>query len=208
MYKKGWFKLQLAILAAFMLGGIGGYGLGAYLPIQSLYPLTSLSRSFQPKTPIPATSNPIQVRFSPGGQCTEFAVKAIQGAQTSILVQAYSFTCPLIVGALVDAKKRGVNIKILVDRSQLTAKSSKVSQVLAAGIPIAVDKVPGIAHNKVMIIDEEYVLTGSFNWTAAAEKRNAENLLFIKDPCVHKLYKENWEKRAMSAQKISFSKIR
>lgn len=70
---------------------------------------------------------------------------------------------------------------------------------MAAGIPTAVDKAIGIAHNKVMIIDDEYVLTGSFNWTTAAEKRNAENLLLIQDPHINQLYRANWQKRASKA---------
>ncbi|MFN7095423.1 MAG: phospholipase D family protein [Burkholderiales bacterium] len=193
-------QLQAALLTAFLLGGISGYGIAIYLPEFSLQKVAILSHSIPTKHPTIADSKPIQVRFSPGGQCTAFVVQAIQSTQKTILVQAYSFTCPQIVGALIDAKKRGVAVKVLVDRSQLTARSSKVSQVLAAGIPIAIDQVPGIAHNKVMIIDDEYVLTGSFNWTAAAEKRNAENLLLIRDPDIHELYRENWEKRAMGAQ--------
>jgi len=183
IYQQGKLKLTSAILAALLMGSIGGYEAATYwhaLPLQ--------------------TGNiSIQVRFSPGGQCTWFTVQAIQAAQQSILVQAYSFTAAVIVDALITAHQRGIAIKILVDRSQLTAKSSQVSRVLAAGIPIAIDKVPGIAHNKVMIIDDDYVLTGSFNWTEAAEKRNAENLLLIKDRHTNSLYRSNWEKRAMQA---------
>lgn len=189
-HKKSKARFRSAILAAFMIGAIGGYGTATYWhPLQA----QSQQRSLQ------ADSSHIQVRFSPDGKCTEFTVKAIQAAKRSILVQAYAFTSPIIVGALINAHKRGVTVKILVDRSQLTARGSKVAQVLAAGIPTAVDKALGIAHNKVMIIDDEYVLTGSFNWTDAAEKRNAENLLLIQDQYINKLYRLNWQKRANKA---------
>jgi phospholipase D len=186
-YKKSKAKFQAAILAAFMIGGIGGYGTATYWQLLQ-------APSQQPI--LQAGSPHIQVRFSPDGKCTEFTVQAIQAAKRSILVQAYSFTSSVIVSALINAQRRGVNVKILVDRSQLTARGSKVALVLAAGIPTAVDKALGIAHNKVMIIDEEYVLTGSFNWTDAAEKRNAENLLLIQDPYINELYRANWQKRA------------
>jgi phospholipase D len=195
IYKKSKARFQAAILAAFMLGGIGGYIIATYGQLPQ-------KQSQQPS--LQADSPHIEVRFSPDGKCTAFTVEAIQAAKRSILVQAYSFTCPIIVGALINAQKRGVAVKILVDRSQLTARGSKVALVLAAGIPTAVDKAIGIAHNKVMIIDDEYVLTGSFNWTTAAEKRNAENLLLIKDQHINKVYRANWEKRA---KKASFMKI-
>lgn len=183
IYQKINLKIKSAILASFIIGGISGYGTAAYWQV----------------IPIQTSSPTIQVRFSPGGACTAFTVQAIQAAKESILVQAYSFTAPEIINALIAAHQRGIAVKILVDRSQLTARSSKVRQVLGAGIPIAIDKVPGIAHNKIMIIDDDCVLTGSFNWTVAAEKRNAENLLLIKDMHINSIYRENWEQRAMQA---------
>ena len=58
-----------------------------------------------------------------------------------------------------------------------------------------------------MIIDDEYVLTGSFNWTVAAEHRNAENLLLIRDRSTNKTYRDNWEQRAEKAQVIKLADI-
>jgi phospholipase D len=144
----------------------------------------------------------IQVRFSPGGQCLQFTQQAIALAQKTILVQAYAFTAPSIAEALIAAHQRGVEVKILVDRSQLTAKGSQVHRVRQQGIPVSIDVVPGIAHNKVMIIDNHYVLTGSFNWSNAAETKNAENLLLIADLQLNKLYTTNWHTRAAHATPI------
>lgn len=152
--------------------------------------------------PISIAENSIQVRFSPGGQCLQFTQQAIALAQKTILVQAYAFTASPIAEALIAAHKRGVIVKVLVDRSQLTAKGSQVHRVLQQGIPASIDVVPGIAHNKVMIIDDHYVLTGSFNWSNAAETRNAENLLLIADPQVNKIYAANWQARAAYATPI------
>jgi phospholipase D len=181
-------KSNLGIVLAFTLGSMGGYGSAIYFPPH-------------PITPNPTPSH-IQIRFSPGGDCIKFTEQAIAMAQEYILVQAYAFTSPAIAQALIDAHKRGVMVKVLVDRSQLTAKYSQVKKIFDNHIPIAIDVVPGIAHNKVMIIDDIYVLTGSFNWTNAAEYRNAENLLLINDKDINKVYRENWEKRAARAQPI------
>ena len=74
--------------------------------------------------------------------------------------------------------------------------------MIAAGIPVAIDYMPGCAHNKIIIIDHDQVLTGSYNWTVSAERRNAENLLLIKDKAINKRYKEEWQKRAAEALPI------
>ena len=118
----------------------------------------------------------------------------LSNVKSEILVQAYSFTSKPIAKALVDAHKRGVHTKL-----------SLINQIY--GINIAPQILPAIwesrrilmrstaiAHNKIMIIDKEVVITGSFNFTRAAEEKNAENLLIIRSKELAKEYFENWEK--------------
>ena len=112
---------------------------------------------------------------------------------------AYTLTCPDIFQALVRAFERGVDVKILIDKSQLSAPSSQLSFFVQNGVPLFIDSTIGIAHNKVMIIDEALILTGSYNWSRAANTRNAENLLFIRDPSLVELYKQNWKRRLRKA---------
>lgn len=145
----------------------------------------------------------INVCFSPEGQCTNGIVEAIEHAQKSILVMAYSFTSRQIAEALIEAHQRGIVVKILIDKSQIRNKHSYLPLLAEQGLPIFIDSVRGIAHNKVMIFDERYVLTGSFNWTQAADSRNAENVLLINDPSLAEIYKENWERRAQAAKTYS-----
>lgn len=166
--------------------------------------------------PLPAhtiAEQAIKVQFSPNGECLSLIKEAINLANHQILVQAYSFTSAEIAEALVRAYKTGIKVKILVDRSQLTAKGSQVQYVKKKGIAVSVDNVSdakkkkdkamgGIAHNKVMIIDDRHVLTGSFNWSVAAATRNAENLLLITDKQINQLYTNNWHTRAKYAQPI------
>ena len=141
----------------------------------------------------PQSLPPIEVYFSPKGGCTEAAVKEITAAKDSILVQAYSFTSVPIAKALVDAHKRGVNIQVILDKSQRTEKYSSADFVQHAGIPIRIDAQHAIAHNKVMVIDGRIVITGSFNFTKAAEESNAENLLIIDDAQLAQKYARNWQ---------------
>jgi phosphatidylserine/phosphatidylglycerophosphate/cardiolipin synthase-like enzyme len=122
----------------------------------------------------------IDVYFSPHGGCTESIVKEISNAKTEILVQAYSFTSKPIAKALIDAKKRGIKIEVILDKSQRSQKYSSADFVAHAGIPTNIDSAHAIAHNKIMIIDRGTLITGSFNFTKAAEEKNAENLLIMK----------------------------
>ena len=141
------------------------------------------------------TSQPagsIEVYFSPGGGCTDAIVKALGEAKQTVYVQAYSFTSAPIAKALVDAHKRGVQVKVVLDKSQRTEKYSSADFVAHAGIPVQIDAKHAIAHNKIMIIDEETVVTGSFNFTKAAEEKNAENLLIIHGKELAKQYLDNW----------------
>jgi phosphatidylserine/phosphatidylglycerophosphate/cardiolipin synthase-like enzyme len=86
-------------------------------------------------------------------------------AKSTILVQAYSFTSAPIVKALLNAHKRGVKVEVILDKSQKTQKYSSATFLYNQGIPVKIDAQHAIAHNKVMIIDGETVITGSFNFT-------------------------------------------
>jgi phosphatidylserine/phosphatidylglycerophosphate/cardiolipin synthase-like enzyme len=137
---------------------------------------------------------PTQVYFSPNGGCTAAIVKEITNAKTEILVQAYSFTSAPIAKALVEAHKRGVKVEAILDKSQRTEKYSSATFLANSGIPTFIDARHAIAHNKIMIIDKTTVITGSFNFTKAAEEKNAENLLIIKSKKLAAIYTDNWKK--------------
>lgn len=130
----------------------------------------------------------------PHGGATEAVVHELGNAKEEILVQAYSFTSTPIAKALVDAHKRGVKVTVVLDRSQRLQKYSSADFVNNAGIPTFIDAKHAIAHNKIMIIDGVALITGSINFTKAAEEKNAENLLVLKgDPGLVKKYLENFQ---------------
>lgn len=122
----------------------------------------------------------VDVYFSPHGGATQAIIREINNAKSEILVQAYSFTSAPIAKALVSAKKRGINIVALLDKSQRNEKYSSADFIAHAGIPTYIDDNHTIAHNKIIIIDGAVLITGSFNFSKAAEERNAENLLILK----------------------------
>jgi phosphatidylserine/phosphatidylglycerophosphate/cardiolipin synthase-like enzyme len=81
------------------------------------------------------------------------------------------------LAALVAAKQRGVDVVVILDKSDERASSgSGAAYVARAGIPIFIDYQPAIAHNKVIVVDKHIVVTGSYNFTAAAERKNTENV--------------------------------
>jgi phosphatidylserine/phosphatidylglycerophosphate/cardiolipin synthase-like enzyme len=145
-------------------------------------------------TDLTFSNTPAQVCFSPNGGCTEAITKEIGNAKSEILVQAYSFTSAPIAKALTDAFKRGVKVEAILDKSQRKERYTAATFLMNAGIPTFIDDKHAIAHNKIMIIDRETVITGSFNFTKAAEEKNAENLLIIKSKELAKVYIDNWNR--------------
>jgi phosphatidylserine/phosphatidylglycerophosphate/cardiolipin synthase-like enzyme len=84
-----------------------------------------------------------------------------------IFVQAYSFTSSPIAKALVDAQKRGVKVQVILDKSQKTERYTSATFLDNAGVPTLIDAKHAIAHNKVMIVDNQTIITDSFNFTKA-----------------------------------------
>jgi phosphatidylserine/phosphatidylglycerophosphate/cardiolipin synthase-like enzyme len=141
-----------------------------------------------------AHAAPVEVCFVPSTtSCTDLAVKQIAAAKTSIYLMAYSFTSKPIELALVAAAKRGVKVEVILDKSNVGYKYSGSTVMVAAGIPTTIDDSHAIAHNKIVIIDESVVLGGSFNYTNAAQKSNAENMTVTKDAKIAALYLANWK---------------
>ena len=127
----------------------------------------------------PTQAEVLGVYFTPPAGAAQAIVKTIDSSQKEVLVQAYGFTHNAIAQAIIRAHQRGVKVSVLLDQ-----KSDHTNRY--------VDGKHAIAHNKVMVIDESIVITGSFNFTNSAETRNAENFLILKSPPLANRYKEEW----------------
>ena len=103
-------------------------------------------------------------------------------------------TSPQIKSALVAARKRGVQVSAIFDPSAIEQRNTMLGELNAGGVTVSIDGAhrPGLAHNKVIVIDQTVVITGSFNFTKAAETRNAENLLIVRDPALAAAYARNF----------------
>lgn len=135
----------------------------------------------------------LDVKFSPKGGCTDSVVGLIASSKKTVRVMAYGFTSQPIAAAIVDAKKRGVDVQVVLDKSNLTDPSSKMGFVTAGGVAVFVDSKHPIMHDKVVAVDGAAVETGSFNYTAAAEERNAENCLVVHNASVARQYEAEWQ---------------
>jgi phosphatidylserine/phosphatidylglycerophosphate/cardiolipin synthase-like enzyme len=150
--------------------------------------------------PMSAGAQQWAVYFSPQGGATEAIVRAVDEARISLHVQAYTFSSSAIVKAINAAHHRGVLVKVILDQGQLTDKFSALPSLLAARVPIWIDAAHQIAHNKIMIIDGETVITGSFNFTRSAEYYHAENLLVIRDKALADRYEANFQEHLRHSQ--------
>jgi phosphatidylserine/phosphatidylglycerophosphate/cardiolipin synthase-like enzyme len=140
----------------------------------------------------------IETGFSPEGTALPLVLKTIETAQHEIRLMGYSFTSPEVVSALVRAKHRGVDVKIVLDDKGNRNKTSQAAMniVVNAGIPLRTNGRYAIMHDKVIIVDNHTVESGSFNMTRSAASRNSENVLVINDvPEVAQAYLQHWQSR-------------
>ena len=140
----------------------------------------------------------VEVWFSPKGGCQDAVVRELKKARREILVQAYSFTHRRIARALVRARERGVAVSVLADREQArTLPQNALPELAAGGVDVCLDGNFQAAHNKVVVIDADtpraITITGSYNFTYAAQRGNAENVVVLRDnPPAARAYRSNW----------------
>jgi phosphatidylserine/phosphatidylglycerophosphate/cardiolipin synthase-like enzyme len=156
--------------------------------------LSALSPLLQSAASI-STDAAIAVCFAPEEDCAAFAVRAIDKAEREILVAAYRLTVGSgIVGALIRAKERGVDVRVIADRAAPCGRASGIDPLAAAGVPIWIDDRARLAHAKTMVVDGTATLMGSYNWTRGASE-NSKDLNLVSSPTVAAAYTTHWRQR-------------
>lgn len=178
-------KLKNKSFQTYLIALIGGFGMG--------YGANTIVENNQ--NPQIVLENTVSVCFTPDKRCKSQILRELDRAKKSIHLQAYSFTDKDISLSLIKAQKRGVSVKVILDKSNIKDKKSAKKMLFENGIPLRFDHPNGIAHSKVIIIDEEEVLTGSYNFSVSAYRRNTENLLIIRNKQLSEKYMENWQNR-------------
>ncbi len=144
----------------------------------------------------------IEALFSPGDECEGRIIEEIEGANKRIRVQMYFFTSKKIASALGKAAKRGVSVEVLLDKSQEKMTYGPWRVLRRDGVKVYFDDEHQVANNKVMLVDTRTVVTGSYNFTKAAEEENAENLIIVKHHAeIFDRYLENYKRHLDHARK-------
>ena len=135
----------------------------------------------------------ITVGFSRGQpSAKEVVIQAIDDANESLYLAAYQYTSKDIIQRVIAAKERGVKVFVLLDRTQKNGDSQ--ATMVTSGIDCRIDQRFRIMHHKFIIIDGKHIETGSFNYSANADRVNAENALYLKDvPDIATQYQQQWD---------------
>jgi len=150
----------------------------------------------------------VSVYFSPKGGCEQAIMQAINDAKKNILIAMYQFSDYDIITAVKEAKKRGVDIEIIVDGDAVQNFRELMEELISAGIPVKFTFGKGIMHNKFAVIDTKIVITGSYNWTKNAREDNFENLLVIKSPEIALIYAKEFAKIKQTAADLPAGAVR
>jgi phosphatidylserine/phosphatidylglycerophosphate/cardiolipin synthase-like enzyme len=147
----------------------------------------------------------VQHAFTPEDRADQLIIDTISSAQKEILVQAFSFTHRRIAAALIKSHSRGVDVVVIADREQTRhLETSVVPNLAEARVPVFLDGHHSAAHNKVMVVDAQSadcaVITGSYNFTHAAQSANAENVLVLRSsPELCSAFRRNWHRHKSHA---------
>jgi phosphatidylserine/phosphatidylglycerophosphate/cardiolipin synthase-like enzyme len=159
----------MATLATILIAFAGGYLAGTHGS-----PTRAIAQS-------PLTSAHTSCYFSPEGKCLEAIIDQLAAAQNSIELEGRSLTATSIADALISAKRRGVHVTLVLDAAQTSEHRDQVRKLVRAGIPISLDARHAVADNRVILIDEQVVITGSFSFAEVSAQENADNLLILRN---------------------------
>jgi phosphatidylserine/phosphatidylglycerophosphate/cardiolipin synthase-like enzyme len=149
-------------------------------------------------TPLPIIDvggTQVEVYFSPDDGTMVRVLELVQDAQESVLFMAYSFTDDDLAVAMIDAENSGLELAGVMDKAQaLSNKGGEYQNLLGSGIDVRLDGNPKSMHHKVIIIDGQIVVTGSYNFSKSAKTRNDENTLILHSPEIAELFREEFER--------------
>lgn len=132
--------------------------------------------------------------FSPKDKIiTNNVLPLIQNAKKYVYIPTFIITHEELANELINAKKRGVDVKLIIDATNVYSRKSKIKELRSAGVPVKVENYAGKMHSKSIIIDDEYIVAGSMNFTNSGENKNDENVLIIENKILARYYKGFFE---------------
>ncbi len=151
------------------------FGLGYYLPAWgNVSGLVSFS-STAPSIPFASA----QAVFCPSSGCVDIPVSVVDASRSRVWVAMYSFTNDSLADALIRAHHRGVDVRVIVEKTQAGSQYSQHERLLSEGVPVVIDTNPSSMHHKFAVVDESILLNGSMNWTGNGVEKNNENMMVL-----------------------------
>ena len=148
-----------------------------------------------PRPHIAVDGTPVDVYFSPDDHVQTALLKLVRGARSSIYFLAYTFTSDPLSSAIQERAAAGVTVSGVMDADQVkTTVGAEFDTLRAAGLDVRLDGGAGLMHHKVFIIDGQTVVTGSYNFTASADRSNDENVLVIHSPEIASQYLDEFRR--------------
>lgn len=123
-----------------------------------------------------------EARFSPGLGCLERITQGIHEAQRQLDICVFTITDDRITRGILEAKRRGVEVRVISDNEKSLDRGSDIERIEAAGVAVRIDATEHHMHHKFAIFDRSLLLTGSYNWTRSAAEFNAENIVMTNHP--------------------------
>ncbi len=152
----------------------------------------SAKRSDSERLAAQTTSSSIMIYFSPQDKALPIILDHIEHARSTIVFMAFSLTSAPVTDALIGAVERHVHVSGVVEKRNARGTGSVFAQLHEHGVDILEDGNCYNMHHKIMIIDDEIVITGSYNFTDNAENTNDENLAIIHDATIARFFLEEY----------------
>jgi len=159
------------------------------------------SGQFGPRAPSPVNNQwaildgtPVQVLFSSEDHALASLIALVGDAKTNIRFLAFSFTDYPLAQAMIDRAKAGVNVQGVFETFGSTSPSAELKTFWCAGLPVRQDGNDGFLHDKVIIIDDSIIVTGSLNFSSNADESNEENVVILDNSEMASLYVQEYEK--------------
>ena len=143
----------------------------------------------------------IQSYFSPGNDILDAITEQLQQCTNSLDICVFTLSDDRILDAIVACYRDGITIRVLSDNDKQYDRGSDIRTLSDAGVDVRVDVSDAHMHHKFMVVDEQIVVTGSYNWTRSAATRNAENIVIIDDQSTAESFLEEYERLWLEARR-------
>jgi len=136
----------------------------------------------------------VEVWFAPDDRPGRILAERVAGARERVDFLAYTFTRDDLRDALIEAAQRGVQVRGVFDADQSDAAGNDYAALRRAGLDVRLDGNPGLMHEKVLVMDGQTVVAGSYNFTRSADETNDENLLILHSSKLAKQFEEEFQR--------------